>query len=183
MRRVTTVVLAASVGLSLSGSLFAAAPTVSAEDFVQKLDSPWDIDPVQPPLRVMKIAPDCDPHRQPPQWLEVSAGRQSYRLSLEPVRPLLISLAFLAGALLLSVAVGSVFIPPADLWRALISAFGAPAVEGQSQTFNTIVLSLRLPRTLLGGDWADAVAVTFTPTAVFAQTPGPGAGNLIAGRR
>jgi hypothetical protein len=40
-----------------------------------------------------------------------------------------------------------------------------------------------LPRTLLGGDWADAVAVTFTPTAVFAQTPGPGAGNLIAGRR
>ena len=38
-------------------------------------------------------------------------------------------------------------------------------------------------RTLLGGDWADAVDVTFTPTAVFAQTPGPGAGNLIAGRR
>jgi hypothetical protein len=40
-----------------------------------------------------------------------------------------------------------------------------------------------LPVTLLGGDWADAVAVTFTPTAVFAQTPGPNAGTLIAGRR
>lgn len=40
-----------------------------------------------------------------------------------------------------------------------------------------------LPTALLGGDWADAVAVSFTPTAVFAQTPGPSAGTLLAGGR
>ena len=36
-------VLTASLGLALSGSLFAAAPTVSTEDFVDKIDSPWDM--------------------------------------------------------------------------------------------------------------------------------------------
>ena len=35
--------LAASIGLALSGSLFAAAPIVSTEDFVDKIDSPWDM--------------------------------------------------------------------------------------------------------------------------------------------
>lgn len=40
-----------------------------------------------------------------------------------------------------------------------------------------------LPGALLGGDWADTVAITFTPTAVFAQTPGPNAGTLLAGGR
>ena len=36
-------VLTAFVGLALSGALFAAAPTVSTQDFVDKLDSPWDM--------------------------------------------------------------------------------------------------------------------------------------------
>ena len=36
-------VLTASVGLALSSSLFAAAPTVTTEDFVDKIDSPWDM--------------------------------------------------------------------------------------------------------------------------------------------
>ncbi len=40
-----------------------------------------------------------------------------------------------------------------------------------------------LPRTLLGGDWEDVVAVTFTPTAAFVQTPGPGAGAPLEGGR
>lgn len=40
-----------------------------------------------------------------------------------------------------------------------------------------------LPRTLAGGEWDDVVAVTFTPTSAFAQTPGPGAGAPLAGRR
>ena len=41
-----------------------------------------------------------------------------------------------------------------------------------------------MPRTLLGGDWAEAMAITFTPTAAFVQTPGPGAGTpLGAGAR
>ncbi len=72
--------------------------TVNEHNCIQELeviDLPWDIDPEKPPLRVMKIAPDCDPHRQTPQWLEVSAGRREYRFSLEPIRPLLISLSSL----------------------------------------------------------------------------------------
>ena len=43
MARMMKIGLAASVGLALSGSLFAAAPTVSTADFVDKLDSPWDM--------------------------------------------------------------------------------------------------------------------------------------------
>ena len=43
MAKMMRILLTASVGLALSGSLFAAAPSVSAEPFVQKLDSPWDM--------------------------------------------------------------------------------------------------------------------------------------------
>ena len=43
MAQMVRLVLAASVGLALSGSLFAAAPTVTTEDFVDKIDSPWDM--------------------------------------------------------------------------------------------------------------------------------------------
>ena len=60
-------------------------------------------------------------------------------------------------------------------------------VEAQREAFLRDLVGIGyeegLPRALLGGDWADAVSVTFTPTAVFAQTPGPNAGTLIAGRR
>ena len=43
MAQMTRLVLTASVGLALSGGLFAAAPTVSTEDVVDKIDSPWDM--------------------------------------------------------------------------------------------------------------------------------------------
>lgn len=43
MARATKVVFATAVGLALSGSSFAAAPTVTAEVFVDKIDSPWDM--------------------------------------------------------------------------------------------------------------------------------------------
>jgi iron complex transport system permease protein len=58
--------------------------------------------------------------------------------------PFLISLFILLLAVLLSIAVGSVFIPPADLWRVLSG--GTPRVVAQA---GTIVLTLRLPRTAL----------------------------------
>jgi len=60
------------------------------------------------------------------------------------LRPILISLLFLCLALLLSVAVGSVFIPPADLWRVLT---GRPPQEVSQAA--AILLDLRLPRTAL----------------------------------
>ena len=43
MAGMVRLVLTASVGFALSSSLFAAAPTVTTEDFVGKIDSPWDM--------------------------------------------------------------------------------------------------------------------------------------------
>ena len=43
MVKITKIVWATAAGLALSGSLFAAAPTVTTTDFVDKLDSPWDM--------------------------------------------------------------------------------------------------------------------------------------------
>ncbi|MEZ0396856.1 MAG: iron ABC transporter permease [Anaerolineales bacterium] len=59
-------------------------------------------------------------------------------------RPYLLVLLFLALAAGLSIAVGSVFIPPADLWRVLT---GRPPEQVAQAT--VIILTLRLPRTLL----------------------------------
>ena len=65
-------------------------------------------------------------------------------------RPYLVSVLALAAALLLSVAVGSVFIPPAALWDLIRAALtGSEPALPQADTYATILLSLRLPRTLL----------------------------------
>lgn len=65
-------------------------------------------------------------------------------------RPYLISLLLLAAALLLSVAIGSVFIPPAALWDLIRAALTGHAADfPQAGTYATILLSLRIPRTLL----------------------------------
>lgn len=58
--------------------------------------------------------------------------------------PYRLTTALLVIALVLSVLVGSVFIPPIEVWRALVGA--APAA---SEAFSTILFSLRLPRTAL----------------------------------
>ncbi len=57
-------------------------------------------------------------------------------------RPYFISLVILLTALLLSLAVGSVFIPLGELWRVLIGAT-------RNETFRTILWNIRLPRTIL----------------------------------
>lgn len=56
--------------------------------------------------------------------------------------PFLFSFVFLFIALLLSLAIGSVFIPPSELWRVVTSATS-------NETFRTILLDIRLPRTML----------------------------------
>ena len=43
MAHMKRVMLATAVGVALSGGAFAAAPTVTTSDFVDKLDSPWDM--------------------------------------------------------------------------------------------------------------------------------------------
>ncbi|MCI0520140.1 MAG: hypothetical protein L0Z70_07755, partial [Chloroflexi bacterium] len=56
------------------------------------LDSPWDLDPATPPLRILSLEPDVDPFHAAPSHLLVRSQRFSYRLSLEPGRPLLVNL-------------------------------------------------------------------------------------------
>ena len=64
-------------------------------------------------------------------------------------QPFVVNLVLLAAALLLSVAVGSVFIPPAALAQMLADRLrGLPTGEAY-RTFETILFSLRLPRTAL----------------------------------
>ena len=69
------------------------------------------------------------------------------------IRPYLFSLLALAFALILSLAIGSVFLSPAQLWAALTG-------HG-TQTSNTILWAIRFPRTALivvnwHGIWAEA---------------------------
>ncbi|HSB00993.1 MAG TPA: iron ABC transporter permease [Anaerolineales bacterium] len=56
--------------------------------------------------------------------------------------PFLITLLALGIMLLLSLAIGSVFIPPAELWRTVSGT-------ASSDTFRTILWNIRLPRTAL----------------------------------
>jgi iron complex transport system permease protein len=58
------------------------------------------------------------------------------------MRPFLYTLPALVLATLLSIAIGAVFIAPADLWGALTGL-------GENPTFQTIVWNIRLPRTAL----------------------------------
>jgi len=63
--------------------------------------------------------------------------------------PYLLVFIFLLVAILLSVAIGSVFIPPADLWRILSGWLGGEAFAEPLKTFAFIIASIRLPRTAL----------------------------------
>ena len=56
--------------------------------------------------------------------------------------PFIITLFALTTMLVLSLAIGSVFIPPGELWRVVSG-------ESSSDTFRTILVDIRLPRTVL----------------------------------
>ena len=60
---------------------------------LQVLDSPWELDPEPPPLRILALQPDVDPAHATPRYLEIGGKRISCRLSLERPRPLLANLA------------------------------------------------------------------------------------------
>ncbi len=62
------------------------------------------------------------------------------------LRPYLVSIALLAGAVMLSIAIGSVFIPPTELFRTL---FGLDSTNGDAAVFRSIVVDLRLPRMVM----------------------------------
>ncbi len=48
---------------------------------VRVLDSPWDIDPLPAPLRVLTLEPDCDPQHEPPRILRVGYEQDVLELS------------------------------------------------------------------------------------------------------
>ncbi|MCJ7550697.1 MAG: hypothetical protein MUQ30_13570, partial [Anaerolineae bacterium] len=56
------------------------------------LDSPWDLDPLEAPLRVLALKPDCDPAHAQPSALIARHDEREYRFSLQPERSLLINL-------------------------------------------------------------------------------------------
>jgi hypothetical protein len=51
--------------------------------------------------------------------------------------------------------------------------------DGFAAELAALGYDVSLPRTLLAGPRSDFVAVTFTVTAAFEQTPGPGAGTVL----
>jgi DNA polymerase-2 len=60
---------------------------------IDVLDSPWDLDPLEPPLRILSLEPDVDPAHAPPKQLNVRTSRGIIsRLRLETERPLLVNL-------------------------------------------------------------------------------------------
>ncbi len=59
---------------------------------ITTLDTPWEVDPIPPPLRILSIEPDTDPKHAQPDHLRARIERFDYRLPLGPVRPLLIGL-------------------------------------------------------------------------------------------
>ncbi len=65
------------------------------------------------------------------------------------IRPYLFTLLFLILAVGLSIAIGSVFIPPADLGRILIGWLKGSAFSEPLKTFAFIMTDIRLPRTAL----------------------------------
>lgn len=60
--------------------------------FIEPLSSPWEIQHIPIPLRILRLAPDADPNFHEPSQLKVRGERGEYRLSLQPIRPFLISL-------------------------------------------------------------------------------------------
>jgi DNA polymerase II len=59
---------------------------------IEPLSTPWEIDPTPIPLRILTLAPDCNPAIRKPKQLHVKYGQREYSLSLDAPRPFLIGL-------------------------------------------------------------------------------------------
>lgn len=59
---------------------------------IEPLSSPWEIDPTPIPLRILTLAPECNPAVRKPKQLQVKYNQREYSLSLDSPRPFLISL-------------------------------------------------------------------------------------------
>jgi DNA polymerase-2 len=59
---------------------------------IEPLSSPWEIDPTPISLRILTLAPECNPAVRKPKQLHVKYNQREYCLSLESPRPFLIGL-------------------------------------------------------------------------------------------
>ena len=59
---------------------------------ITPLDTPWELDPKLPDLRILQIRPDVNPSHAAPAFLSVHFDRFKYRLPLDDPRELLFSL-------------------------------------------------------------------------------------------
>ena len=56
-------------------------------------DTPWELEPALPPIRVLKLGPNIDPFHAPPETIWVKTSRKFMHLPLYPIHNLLIQLA------------------------------------------------------------------------------------------
>jgi DNA polymerase-2 len=56
-------------------------------------DSPWELDPVLPPIKILRIRPNTDPFHTPPEYILIQLGKKVLHLPLHPIDRFLIQLA------------------------------------------------------------------------------------------
>lgn len=59
---------------------------------IEPLDSPWDIDPIPIPVRILTLAPDCNPAVRKPKSVRIRYKQSEYNLSLDSPRLFMIGL-------------------------------------------------------------------------------------------
>ena len=59
---------------------------------IEALDSPWDLDPQLPPLRVLRIEPNIDPQHASPRFVTIHGTRGPVRIPINPWRGLMLTI-------------------------------------------------------------------------------------------
>ncbi|MBN1305346.1 MAG: hypothetical protein JXA13_12990 [Anaerolineales bacterium] len=83
---------AAQTGIGLLGRCRVSRNEEGQVTALERLDSPWELEPEPLPLRVLYLSPDCDPVVCPPQQLQVRFERQQFCLNLKDPQTLKVSL-------------------------------------------------------------------------------------------
>ncbi|MFL7837379.1 MAG: DNA polymerase domain-containing protein [Candidatus Promineifilaceae bacterium] len=59
---------------------------------IEALDSPWDLNPQLPPLRILRIEPNVDPQHDSPRFVTIHGARGPMRIPIEPWRGLMLTI-------------------------------------------------------------------------------------------
>lgn len=59
---------------------------------ITPLDTPWILDPLPPPVRILSLEPDVNPAHATPTFIQIRYENRTGRLQLQPERPFLINL-------------------------------------------------------------------------------------------